>query len=291
MKTIIAATDFSPNAMHATRYAAALASATGARLILFHHFSYPIPAAGMPYIDPMDMEELATDLEKRLKKVKAGLLKDFPDLFIKIMVRSWIMVRDLEEAFRDEKASLVVMGMHGESPVLNTLLGSKTARVIRSGRMPAIVVPAKASFQAPKKILFAFDFESQTNMETIVPLRDLALTFDAYVKVLTFFDDDETSYPVALKEERVVKNKLDHLFSSVRHTYSLEEESVLIDGILDHSTSYGADLVAMIPRHHSYLSNLLNGSVTQEIATRIRVPLLVLPDKVQVEGAGHPEKA
>jgi nucleotide-binding universal stress UspA family protein len=288
MKTIIAATDFSPNAMHATRYAAALASATGARLILFHHFSYPIPAAGMPYIDPMDLEELATDLEKRLKKVKAGLQKDFPDLFIKIMVRSWIMVRDLEEAFRDEKASLVVMGMHGESPALNTLLGSKTARVIRSGRMPAIVVPAKASFQAPKKILFAFDFDPQTHIETIVPLRDLALTFDAYVKVLTFFDDDETSYPVALKEERVVKNKLDHLFSSVRHTYALEEESALIDGILDHSTSYGADLVAMIPRHHSYLSNLLNGSITQEIATRIRVPLLVLPDKVQADSTVHP---
>jgi nucleotide-binding universal stress UspA family protein len=42
-----------------------------------------------------------------------------------------------------------------------------------------------------------------------------------------------------------------------------------------------ADMVAMIPHHHSYLSSLLNQSETQRVATTITLPLLVLGEKVE----------
>ncbi len=53
MNAIIASTDFSPSATHAVHYAAALAQSVGARLVLFHHFTYPVPATDLPILQPL----------------------------------------------------------------------------------------------------------------------------------------------------------------------------------------------------------------------------------------------
>ena len=48
MKTIIACTDFSSSATNAVQYAAALAAATKAKLVLFRYFEYPVAATDLP---------------------------------------------------------------------------------------------------------------------------------------------------------------------------------------------------------------------------------------------------
>ena len=70
MKTIIAATDFSENSRNAVWYAAALAKATKARLVLFNHFDFPLPATDLPGMVPVYVDELAQLAEARLKELK-----------------------------------------------------------------------------------------------------------------------------------------------------------------------------------------------------------------------------
>jgi nucleotide-binding universal stress UspA family protein len=280
MKTIIASTDFSPNAGQAVAYAAGLARALNARLALFHHFTYPVPATDLPDVVPLYVDELAVELERRLNKVKAGLQEAFPGLEVGVMVRSGDLLRDLEDVFRAERADLVVLGMRGENPGLNALFGSVTARVIRKGKLPAIVVPPDAAFRAPKKILFAFDFDAQTDLRRIEPLVDLAASFDAYVNVLNLFADDDMPAPTAVGRKMLKKQSLDALLGGLRHGYTLEEGTAIADGILEHAAYFGADLLAMIPHHHSYLSNLLQRSATQEVAAKMKAPLLVLAERI-----------
>ena len=59
MKTIIAATDFSPNSENAVHYAADMATVLGAELHLLHVYSIPIPVSEVPIpvVDAKEIEE------------------------------------------------------------------------------------------------------------------------------------------------------------------------------------------------------------------------------------------
>ncbi|MFN0216960.1 MAG: universal stress protein [Saprospiraceae bacterium] len=284
MKTIIACTDFSHNATNAVQYAAALARATEARLVLFHYFDYPLPATDLPMSFPtVFVDELAEGLTKKLKEIQEDLAKIYP-IKIDCVVRSYELASDLKAVYEAENASLVVMGMHGQSAVANALFGSVSTSAIRQGKLPLLIVPMGVVFHPVKKILFPFDDHPISYPETIKVLRDLALDFDAYIEVFTMFDLQKTPNLVPKGDFSVEKSNLETMLSGTRHGFSYENEVSVNQGILYEAARSGADMVAMIPHHHSFLSNLLNLSKTQRIAVSITLPLLVLAEKIKTTG-------
>jgi len=285
MNTIIACTDFSNNATNAVLYAAALAKATEARLVLFHHFSYPVPATDLPAVFPnVFVDEMAAGFERRLQELKDDLAQSY-SIEIDCVVRSWDLPSDLDEVFQAEQADLVVMGMHGQSAVVNALYGSVTSSAIRRGKLPLLVVSRGVVFHPVKKILFPFDDHAIPNTETVQALRDLALAFDTYIEVFTLLDLQKTPELVPQGGLSAAKSKLQTLFTGIRHGYSYENENAVDKGILYEAARSSADMVAMIPHHHSFLSNLFNQSETQRVAATITLPLLVLGEKVKQAAA------
>jgi len=281
MKTIIACTDFSPHADTALEYAAALAQATEARLILFHFFNYPVPATDLSVVFPINyVDEMSAGFEHRLAKVKAELIQKYP-IEIDCIVRSWTFSTDLSEVFQAEQADLVVMGMHGQSAVVNALIGSATASAIRRGDLPLLVVPRGVVFHPIRKIIFPCDNHLIENPATLQPLLNLARDFDAYIEVLTLFDLKKTPDLVPQGNRSPVKTTLEDQLSGTRHGYTFENEEAVDQGILYEAARSSADMVAMIPHHHSLWSNLLNQSKTQQVAASIHLPLLVLGEKVE----------
>jgi len=283
MNTIIACTDFSPNAANAIQYAAALAAAAQARLVLFHHFTYPVPATDFPGAYPaVFVDEMTTELERKLLEIKSELVKSY-GIEVETSLRSWILSSDLEDVFHEEQADLVVMGIQGQSAVINALFGNVTSAAIRRGNLPLLVVPQGVVFHPVKKILFPCDDYTISNPDTLQPLRYLATTFDAYIEVFTVFDLEKTPELVPQPGVTAEKSRLQALLAGTRHGYSYENEEVVNKGILYEATRSSADMVAMIPHHHTFLSSLLNMSETQRVAASIHLPLLVLGEKVNQE--------
>ena len=280
MKTIIACTDFSPDASHAVKYAAALAKSTKARLVLFHYFSYPVPATDLSMAFPtVFVDEMAEGLEHRLQELKAELAKAY-SIEIDCVVRSWDFSLDLEDVFQEMQADLVVMGTQGHSAVMNVLVGSMSAAAIRRGKLPLLIVPRGVGYHTIKKIIFPYDDHEIENADLLRPLLDLATHFDAYIEVLTLFDLKRTPELVPQTSISAAKKSLDVLLAKTQHGYSYENEAALDQGILYEAARSSADLVAMIPHHHSFWSNLLNQSKTQKVAAAITLPLLVLGENV-----------
>ena len=281
MKTIIACTDFSASASNAVRYAAALATAANARLILFRHFNYPVAATDLPDMYPNTFgDEMGADFERGLQEIKAELSRAYP-IEIECVVRSLSLHEDLEEIFHAEQADLVVMGMQGQNKVLNALAGNVTTAAIRHGRLPLLVVPQGVVFHPVKKILFTCDDHAIPNPDTLRILRTLAIIFDAYIEVLNFYDLEKisTSTPQGLRP--AAKINLETMLAGTRYGFFYKNEDVADKGILYEAIRSAADLVAMIPHHHSFWSTLLNQSETQRVATTITLPLLVLGERVQ----------
>lgn len=281
MKTIIACTDFSPSAQNAVQYAAALAQHTGARLLLFHHYDYPIPATDMPGVYPtVYLEEMVTDLERQLQAIQTDLERSYK-IQVSGVTRALAFSTDLEHVFRNEAASLVVMGMHGRSAIMNVLMGNITATSVRRGKMPIMVIPAGVVFHPIEKILFPYDRREILNPKSMAALQILAKAFNAYIEVLTLFDLKKTPELVPEQTAAGGAESLDALLKNVRHGYSYENEAAIDKGILYEAVRSNADLVAMIPHHHSFFSALLGKSETQRVATRLTLPLLALGEMLE----------
>ncbi len=284
MQTIIACTDFSPNAHNAVQYAAALAAATQARLVLFHHFSYPVPATDLPEAYPtIFIDELADNAERRLTLLQEELGRTYK-IEMSSKVRALTFESDLEEVVVEEQAALVVMGIHGQSAVFNALFGNVTAAAIRRGNLPLLVIPQGVVFHPIQKILFPYDGRSVPQTDTLQPLLELAMDLDAYIEVFTLFDLQKTPELVPSGSESAVNSNLEVLLGPIRHGYSYENEESVDRGILYEATRSSADMVAMITHHHSFWSTVLNQSDTQRIAAHILLPLLVLGERTPTAG-------
>lgn len=279
MKTIIACTDFSPNAQNALHYAAGLAQSLHADLVLFHHFSYPVPATDMPAVFPtIFADELSKDIDHKMEEIKTTLEAQYK-VPIRCVTRSWTLSGDLQEVFEEEKAGLVVLGMKGRSAIVNALFGSTTTTEIRRGKLPLLLVPGDVKYRPLQKMLFACDDFHASQTDTLAPMRELAKALGTHIEVFTMFDlartpelvPDETGLPP-------MRQNIDAALKGIPHSYSVENEATVKEGILDEAQRIEADMVAMIPHHRSYLAALLNQSETQRVAAAIHLPVLVLPE-------------
>lgn len=75
-----------------------------------------------------------------LQSVEARLANDYPDLTVLTEVRTAHPAHAVEEAFRQNGASLVFMATHGRGGILRSLTGSVAGEVIKDGRAPVVLV-------------------------------------------------------------------------------------------------------------------------------------------------------
>jgi len=134
IKTILAATDFSPMSEHAFRFAGALARDYGARLIAVHVARPPgaVYADSAVFLEEPDhtaasealhaLEVPGVDVEYRLMEGEPGSA--------------------LVQAARDTNCDLIVMGTHGRGGILRVLLGSVAEDVLRNAPCPVMTVKA-----------------------------------------------------------------------------------------------------------------------------------------------------
>ena len=72
MKTVIVLTDFSPAALNATNYAADMALAIKANILLFHVYQLPLSVSDTPIV-LLSVEEMKEAAETKLARLKNDL--------------------------------------------------------------------------------------------------------------------------------------------------------------------------------------------------------------------------
>ena len=269
MKTILVPTDFSKAASNAAEYAVNLAKEMKATVLLFHVYYVPIPVSEVPVI--ISPDEFQADNEALLKK-EAANLKEKTGVEVRYLAK---MGFAMDEILEEEKnATLIVMGMKGANKLSEALIGSTTTATLRKATVPVLVIPEKAKYKKPKKIVFACDYDSRTDVHTLDALKELMKTFCSKIYVVNVKQKKES----VSVEKAVAGVKLEGKLCDLQHIYYFLEKEDLIEGINEFVEDKQADMVAIIPHRYSLMERLFHKSISKKMAFHTRVPLLALPD-------------
>lgn len=141
LKRILVATDFSQHSRLALKYAATLAQAFQAEVILCHVLEKPDFLSSLPPVMegyfPPNLVELH---EKHARKECESLLTESGITNGRIVLPHGSPAAETVAAAKSERADLVIVGTHGRSALTHLLLGSVAEKIVRSAGCPVLTV-------------------------------------------------------------------------------------------------------------------------------------------------------
>ncbi len=287
---ILLATDFSKPAQRAHAYAAKLATAFNARLVILNVLEGP-PVLDREFpVNALYLKQLQEEADRELTKLARLVKRDG------ISVEPWleygIPAQCIAKAAEKRSAALIVLGTHGRTGWNRVLLGSTAEAVVREASCPVLTVRlAEESAGLPgdatiESLLVPIDF-SEFAQEALEYAALLAKQLNARVRLVHAMT--AAAYPLDfalfnVREEKALQEKvherLEELVSAVKAD-GVVAESVCEVGapgevILKHAKEEGAGAIVMGTHGRRGLSHLALGSVAEYVVRHAACPVFTV---------------
>lgn len=271
MKDILVPIDFSEASFNAIHYAAFLASALNANLIVMHAYT-----GTQGFDETLDnqvydsIEELDEANEQFLKNEINGVIRKFT-IKAEGVIAKGSAPAVIKEIAEKRNVSLIVMGMKGRGES-SSMFGSTTTAMVTKVELPLLVVPHNAPYHSINNITIASDFKDEKLPSNWDLLTDLVHKFNAFIQVLNIRKKNEP-----LSENVIVeKHTMAQFWDQHAHSFNIIESDDIVDGINKFLHSKPTDLLVMIAHKHSFFERIWGVSNTKEMTKHVGVPLLVL---------------
>jgi nucleotide-binding universal stress UspA family protein len=135
---ILVATDFSPQADMALKWARHLADAFGAKLVLLHVIDVTaLSASGFTLVGPSPIPPLLVEAKSDMERWR----EQAPDA--EVVIRQGSPRPLIVETALKQRCQLIIMGTHGRSGLAHLLMGSVSEYVVRYSKVPVLTVPKR----------------------------------------------------------------------------------------------------------------------------------------------------
>jgi nucleotide-binding universal stress UspA family protein len=276
IKTILFPTDFSDYSNRAFGYAASLAEAFGAKIIMMHIEEFLES-------DPANPEHSFAALQQ----FKGAMETE------RIVLRGHAPYKHILDLSREKKCDLIVMATHGRSTLSQFFLGGSVAEeVARFSTVPVFIVKVDPS-EAPEKytgrlkeILFPTDL-SEASARAFPCALEFATKFGARLFALHVIDDESGEFYASkgiAPDDAGRKSKIEgllrdyvaalpggHAVSSLHLAEGRAETE-----IERFAEQQGVDLIAMATHGHKGLRAEVMGSTTERVIRRAHCPVLAV---------------
>jgi nucleotide-binding universal stress UspA family protein len=281
MQRILVATDFSKVAENALQTAIPIARAFDATIVLLHILEVSsgdsFSATGGPstersLTDAMQIHEGLKLAQENLNRSLTlhGLDKD--NIKLERYIRIGSPIKQIAESVDKENIDFLIMGTKSAWGLNDILLGTSTDKLLRKVNCPVLsvnqVVPAEA-FE--KIVLPTTTYSQETGLINVV--KEFQKAFDSKIYMVRintpmhFMPDKES---LALLEEYATDNNLMNYNLNV---YSHNEEEY---GIRDFADAVEGGMIAMATSAHTGLWKIIQGSVTKEMVSHSKRPVLTM---------------
>ena len=265
-KTILFPTDFSERADKALDQAIELAVHLPAKLIIYHAYHRPVIADDHKF----DVDDLLSKTQGKIEEKFRRMEVHHPHL--KKVAHEFkkelgISVNKIQEMAEELKPDLIVMATKGAKG-FGELLGSKTARTIKSVQVPVLVFPDDTGLKGIEKIGLACDYSQHTDLDHLKFLVTVAQQMDLKVEVISLNRDERTMTDREKDIRQKIRVKLEELPNSFNYTFSENIER----GILDYAKNHEIGLIAIVPKSYNFMERLFHESLTTQLAFHSPIP-------------------
>jgi len=271
--TILVPLDGSDLARRALPYAAFLARATHARLVLFHAYRPETqdPGADVELDIIMEHSDLASDLREQ-----------------DIHATTWLSYDEAGPAIvktaADLRADLIVMSTHGRGGFSQLMFGSVAEEVVRHTSVPVVLVTAKSEVRwtsgLPMQIVVPLD-GSEFSEAALGPAGDWARALEAgLVLVRTLGSGIEVDTPWRQRIVTAARQYLEKVALPLRADglrVEVRVEAGPPDKVIARIANELAPSLAVMATHgRGVLSRMLAESVASETLRKLTVPMLLV---------------
>lgn len=276
MKTILTTTDFSKTGNNAVNYAANLALVTKSKLILFHAYYSPLMVTELPYTTTTEDFQLEEKSDEQLDLMVKHIQNIYgSDLEVEYISISGKVSSEIESIAIGKNIDLVVIGTH-ETEGYNQHFGNNTIDILKHSPIPILIIPNNYEFQLINTILYATDFIKNRTQSMLNPLLEIATLFDS--KILIYNTEGKKQH-YSLAELVEAGLELEETFENLRHSYSISTNENIVESIIEFAETNQTEIIAMTRRHHNLFQRIFTESNTELMATKTKMPLLILRDE------------
>jgi nucleotide-binding universal stress UspA family protein len=181
--TILCPIDFSECALNALEYAAKIGEKYKAKLIVFHVLN----KQDYQQIAPLDLDGTFQKefVEQKLKSLQDAVLKESLPKGLQsceVVLSEGAIVQTTIAFSQKINANLIVVGTEGMNEFREQVFGSRSSKMVMQTDRDILVVPRKAFFKRPRKLVYASDYVEEDNA-AIKKVVEFAKFFDSEIDI------------------------------------------------------------------------------------------------------------
>lgn len=270
MKKILVPTDFSENAINATKAAADIARKTNAEIILLHIIE--LPQEAMDAIKPgYEIPEIIFFKQFAEQKLtEASLSADLQGLTVSQVLRLGRTLNHVTEIAESNDVDIIIMGSHGASGYKEMFIGSNAEKVVRNSEIPVLVIKNNASELKYEKVIFATDFLVE-NKDALAKAISILKTFNIKPHFL-MVNTLNNFKPTHVAED--IAKKFFQEYNITDYDFTIYNDLDIEKGIMNFSEKIDADLISMGTHGRKGFSRFLNGSISEDIVNHSKKSIL-----------------
>lgn len=295
--TVLIPVDFSPNSLLACHAGFDLAKKLNLQPVILHAYVTPYFAGNMSYadstdsglspvfgLDTADIEE-EIDMRKESSRLMGTFRRKLDDMLEKeniadvgysVIMSEGIPEEAILEYCRLTPPSLVVMATRGVDKKGEQLIGSVTAEVLDSCRVPVFTIPENFNFTSVdslKKLVFFCNLDQ----------HDI-LSVDTLMRMFDYPDVEVTLVPVNERVGEGLKDRVNQLRDFFNKSYPAAKFSAEIfpqksfrEDFENYERQSGVQLFIVPNRKRNIFSRLFNPGMAHKLLFEKDIPLLALP--------------
>ncbi|WP_435414426.1 universal stress protein [Polaribacter aestuariivivens] len=273
MKKILLPIDFSKPSEYAAKMANKIALKTKATVYLIHMIELPSGIVDMGIGNKFSIPESMLYLRKTKEKILKFKEKFFNE---NIVVEYYIKLNNPFEGIKKYadkiNVDLIIMGSKGHSEFEEIIIGSNTEKVVRTSKIPVIVVKRDSKKYKLKNLVFASNFKLE-NKEVFRKFLNFANAFDSKIHLLKV--NTPSNFESTFNAKQKIKDFINE-YELPKYSINIYNDTSVEKGILNFTREKNADVIALSTHGRSGISHLFTGSVTKNLSKKALKPMFTV---------------
>ena len=272
--TILCPIDFSECALNALEYAAKIGEKYKAKLIVFHVLN----KQDYQNISPLDLDGRFQKefVEQKLKSLQdAVLIESLPKGLksCEVVISEGAIVQTTLDFSQKINANLIVVGTEGMNEFKEQVFGSRSSKMVMQTDRDILVVPRKAFFKRPRKLVYASNYveEDKTAIKKVV---QFAAFFDSEIDIVHVSSRSRV-IDKALHKTMVEEIKPSISYDSVNYVLKSFRDDLAL-GLENYLQLAKGDVLVTVSKRKDFFDQLFTKNLSRKMSYFITKPLWVI---------------